>query len=146
MGQSTSTEPMSSQAAGAESNGFGPQIQAVERARERLGRDLDQLTVEVRATMGEQMEKATWKAAATMAAVVAGIAARNGLMAVWKAARKSDPPNNPAAPDTEWMEALGWTIVTGIGVGIARLVATRGAAEGWRRFMGVLPPGLQDVG
>ena len=82
---------------------------------------------------------------ATAAAVFAGIAVRKLLTAGWTKARKSAPPANPAAPETTWPEALAWTAATGIAVGIARLVATRGAAAGWRKATGVLPPGLQDV-
>ena len=64
---------------------------------------------------------------------------------MWTKARKTTPPTNPAARDTQWSEALAWTIATSIGVGIARLVATRGAAAGWEKATGALPPGLEEV-
>ncbi len=81
----------------------------------------------------------------TTAGIIAGVAARKVIVASWKAAKKTDPPTNPAARDTQWGEALIWTIATSIGVGIARLIATRGAAAGWEKATGGLPPGLQEV-
>ncbi len=126
-------------------NGLSPHVAAVQAARERLGRDLDMLNTEVRAQMGQTAEKTAWKIAATGAGIIAGVAARKVIVASWKAAKKTDPPTNPAARDTQWGEALIWTIATSIGVGIARLIATRGAAAGWEKATGGLPPGLQEV-
>lgn len=126
-------------------NGLSDYVSAVEAARERLGRDLDRLTMEVRAEMGQAVEKTVWKIAATGFAVVAGIAARKGLVAAWRKTKHGDPPANPAAPGTQWSDAIIWTIASGLAVGVARLVAERGAAAGWRRSLGHLPPGLEDV-
>lgn len=128
-----------------DANGLAPQQAAVLAARERLARDLDVLNVEVRSEMGSSMEKTVWKLAATGAAVIAGIAVRNVMMTAWKSITKQAPPTNPADPATSWGEALGWTAVTGLAVGVARMVASRGAAAGWQRATGSLPPGLQEV-
>lgn len=128
-----------------ESNGLAPQLEAVRAARERLARDLDVFNVEMRSEMGHTMEKTIWKLAGTGAAVVAGIAVRNVLMSVWRAVTKHDPPANPADPATDWGEALAWAAATGLAVGIARMLASRGAAAGWQKATGMLPPGLQDV-
>lgn len=126
-------------------NGLAPQQAAVREARERLDRDFDVLRKEMRAEMGHTMEKTVWKLAATGAAVVAGVAVRNLLMSAWRGIAKNDPPNNPADPATSWGEAILWTAVTGLAVGVARMVASRGAAAGWQKATGSLPPGLQDV-
>lgn len=126
-------------------NGLTPHVMAVEAARERLGRDLETLNTEVRAQMGQTAEKTAWKFAATGAAIVSGIVARKVIISAWTKAKKTNPPTNPAARDTQWGEALAWTVATSIGVGIARLVATRGAAAGWEKATGALPPGLEDV-
>lgn len=147
MDEVTSAESMSSKQAGngAAANGLAPQIAAVEAARERLGRDLDQLNVEVRAQWGQTMEKTTWKLVGTGSAILASILVRNVMMSLWRSIVKTDPPNNPAQPGTAWGEALAWTAATGVGVGIARMLASRGAAAGWQRATGALPPGLEDV-
>lgn len=139
MGQDTPATTVST------GNGVVPQQQAVLAARERLGRDLDVLNDEMRAEMGHAMEKTLWKLAATGAAILASIAVRNVLMATWRAVAKTEPPNNPADPTTGWGEAVAWTAATGLVIGVARMAASRGAAAGWRRATGSLPPGLQDV-
>jgi hypothetical protein len=127
-------------------NGLTPHVAAVEAARDRLGRDLDLLNTEVRAQMGQTAEKTAWKLAALGSGVVAGIAVRKVLMSGWKATHHGNlPPTNPANRQTQWSEALMWTLATSIGVGIARLVATRGAAGLWEKATGALPPGLEEV-
>jgi hypothetical protein len=127
-------------------NGLSPHVAAVEAARAKLGRDLDLLNTEVRAQMGQTAEKTAWKLAAVGSGVIAGIVVRKVLMTGWKATHKGHtPPTNPANRDTQWSEALTWTLATSIGVGIARLVATRGAAGAWEKFTGNLPPGLEEI-
>lgn len=125
---------------------FPDQERAVREARERLGRDLDQLNVEVRATMGQTAEKASWQALTTIAAVAAAMVVRKSLTAAWSSLRASEPPTNPADPATAWGEAIAWTAATGLVVGIARMVATRGAAGAWARATGTTPPGLRGAG
>ena len=87
-----------------------------------------------------------WKALATLASVGAAVAARNATTAVWKKRTGHEPPMNPADPDTDWGEAVAWTLVTGALAGVARLVARRGAARAWEKVEGDLPPGLQQAG
>lgn len=126
-------------------NGIADHVAAVEAAREKLGEDLDRLTLEVRAQMNQRIEETTWKVLGTGGAILAGMMARKILVAAWTKARKADPPSNPAAPDTSWGEALAWAIASGIVVAIGRLLAERGAAAGWQKARGTLPPGLQEV-
>jgi hypothetical protein len=126
-------------------NGLAEHIAAVESARMRLGRDLDRLTVEVRAQMSKRMQQTAWKALGTGGTILAGLAARKLLTAAWMKARKTQPPSNPAAPGTSWGEALAWAAASGLAVAIVRLLAQRGAAAGWQKAMGSLPPGLQDA-
>ena len=147
MDQVTPAQQVGARSAGAggSKDGITDPAAARDAAREALARDLDQLTVEVRTQMGQTVDKTVWKVGTTLAAVLAGIVTRQALTAAWKAARKSDPPTNPASPSTQWSEAIAWTIVSGIAVGVGRLMASRGAAEGWRRYTGALPPGLEDV-
>lgn len=149
MDQVTPAKAMSSSGTSARTradlNGLGDHVQAVEAARDKLGRDLEMLNTEVRAQMGQTAEKTAWKVAGTGAGIIAGVVARKAIIAGWKAAKKTDPPTNPAARETQWGEALAWTLATSIGVGIARLIAARGAAAGWERATGSLPPGLQEV-
>lgn len=126
-------------------NGLAQHVEAVELARTKLGQDLDRLTLEVRAQMSKRIEKTAWKAVATGGTILAGFAARKLLAAAWTKTRKTDPPSNPAAPDTSWGEALAWAAASGLAVAVIHLLVQRGAAAGWQKAMGSLPPGLQEV-
>lgn len=86
-----------------------------------------------------------WKGAATAASIAAGLAARKIAVALWRRQRGGDPPANPADPTTSWGEAVTWTAVVGVAVGVARLLARRGAAGAWRAVEGKLPPDLEEV-
>lgn len=89
--------------------------------------------------------KYVWKVVGAGAGIGAAALTRAALRSGWRKVRKSDPPANPASPSTSWPEALTWAASTGVALGVARLVAQRGAAEGWRKTTGSLPPGLEEV-
>lgn len=90
--------------------------------------------------------KIGWKIVALAFAVPTGMAVRKALDTGWKKARHGDePPKNPAAPGTDWPEALAWAAVSGIAVAAARLLAARGAAATWKSLTGKLPPGIEDA-
>jgi hypothetical protein len=124
-------------------NGLAPAVRDVEVARMRLGHDLEVLNHEVRAQMGQTVEKLAWKAVVIVSALVAGIGTQKALTAGWRSATKHDPPQNPVNPQTGWGEALSWTIATAVSVGVTKVVATRAAAAGWQKATGELPPGLE---
>ena len=86
-----------------------------------------------------------WKIVAMAFAVPTGIAVRKAIETGWRKTKHDDPPKNPAAPGTEWSEALMWAAVSGIAVATARLVAARGAAATWKSLTGKLPPGVEDA-
>ncbi len=90
--------------------------------------------------------KTLWNAAATGAGFAAAWATRRTLVSVWRQRRDSEPPANPEVPSTGWGEAAAWAAFTGMAVGMARLLARRGAAAGWRRAAGDRPPGLEEGG
>jgi hypothetical protein len=127
------------------SNGLAQHVAAVTAARDRLGRDLDTLDAEVRAQVSQTLEKTTWRVVGTGLAILSGIVVRKLLIAIWKRLTHQEPPTNPGAPDTTWVEALSWALASGAAVGVARLVAARGATAGWQRVTGDLPPDVEDV-
>jgi hypothetical protein len=63
----------------------------------------------------------------------------------WVKARPNDPPRDPASPGTGWGDALAWATLSGLGIALGRLVATRTAASAWRGLTGSEPPGAQTV-
>lgn len=87
-------------------------------------------------------EETTWQVVAVGSAALAGIGARQLMNSGWKLVRRDEPPENPAARSVDWSDAIAWTVVTGVVVGLMRLVAERGAASGWRRVKGHYPKGL----
>lgn len=88
-------------------------------------------------------EEQTWEVVAMGSAALAAITARALMRGGWKLVRHNEPPENPAARSVDWREAVAWTVVTGIVVGLMRLFAERGAAAGWRTFRGRYPKGLE---
>lgn len=70
-----------------------------------------------------------FKAVAAGAGMIASLAARNISTAVWRAARNEEPPSDPEAASISWGEAIAWSALTGLLVGVANLVARRAAAS-----------------
>jgi hypothetical protein len=68
------------------------------------------------------------KVAALAATFVAGTIARKILTAAWKKVTGSEPPTDPHDPDIALTQALGWSIVVGVGMEVARLLAARAVA------------------
>lgn len=91
------------------------------------------------------MGNTMYKLLALGASVAAASAARNAASGLWRSRVGDDPPKNPADPGTSWGEAVAWTLVTGAFVGLARMLAQRGAAEAFRAVEGDYPEALQDV-
>ena len=79
-----------------------------------------------------------------VAARVAATAARKALNASWRAATGKPPPANPASPEVQMREALLWAAASGTIVAVARMLATRRAAQYYARSTGHLPPGVAD--
>jgi hypothetical protein len=83
-----------------------------------------------------------WGVFSLVAALLAATVARKALTASWKAATGKPPPANPASPDVDMREALMWAAASGTIVAVARMLATRRAANYYARSTGHLPPGV----
>ncbi len=86
-----------------------------------------------------------WRILGGVSAVLAGIAARKLLAAGWRKTTGHNPPANPAAPGTQWREAVAFAFVSGAAMGLARMIATRRAAGFYRKSTGHLPAGMEEV-
>ena len=86
-----------------------------------------------------------WRILGGVSAVLAGIAARKLLAAGWRKTTGRNPPANPAAPGTQWREAVAFAFVSGAAMGLARMIATRRAAGFYRKSTGHLPAGMEEV-
>jgi hypothetical protein len=69
------------------------------------------------------------KIASAAAAMAAAFVARKLITFVWTKAVGKEPPTHPEDPQVALTEALGWSVLTGITVEAARLLATRAAAR-----------------
>jgi len=86
-----------------------------------------------------------WSVMGLASTVVATMAARKAITTTWKLSTGKKPPQNPAHPDVSMGEAVVWAAVSGVAVGLARMLASRKAADYYRRSTGHLPPNLEDV-
>lgn len=86
-----------------------------------------------------------WSVFGLAATVFATIVARKAMTTSWKVATGKNPPQNPAHPDVSIGEAAAWATASGVAVGVARMIASRKAADYYRRSTGHLPPNLEDV-
>jgi hypothetical protein len=89
--------------------------------------------------------KVGYKLMATFASVVGAFAARKVLQLAWKTATGKQPPANPEHPEVTWAEAIGWAVVSGAVIGVARMAAQRKVAASWHKSTGQLPPGLEST-
>ena len=86
--------------------------------------------------------KGSWKVLGSTSALVAGIATAKALDATWKTATGKKPPTSPESPEIGNREALAWAALSGMAMGVARMYATRRAANYWVKSFGTLPPGM----
>lgn len=86
--------------------------------------------------------KTSWKLLGTAAGLTAALATTKALDATWKTATGREPPNSPESPDIGNREAFAWAAVSGLALGVARMYATRRAANYWVKSFGTLPPGM----
>ncbi len=65
----------------------------------------------------------------TVAAMAAAFVARKVITVAWTKATGKEPPTHPEDPQVALSEALSWSMLTGVTVEAARLLATRAAAR-----------------
>jgi Protein of unknown function (DUF4235) len=68
-----------------------------------------------------------------IAAMIAAQIAAKVVDRVWAKTTGKAPPTQPHSPDVHWAEAVGWSVVSGTSIGVARLLASRRAAGAWQR-------------
>jgi hypothetical protein len=69
------------------------------------------------------------------AAFLAERVIRQAATSGWRLVYGEDPPRNPERLDVTWSQAITWTALTGVTMTMAGLLARRGAAVGWRRYV-----------
>jgi hypothetical protein len=81
-----------------------------------------------------------WQGVALASGTLAAAGVRRAAVTSWRTTKHEDPPENPAAPDVGWRDALIWAMAVAVGAAVARVVAQRGAAAVWERATGDPPP------
>ena len=71
----------------------------------------------------------TTKITSAVAAMAAAFVARKLITFAWTKATGKEPPTHPEDPRVALTEALSWSVLTGVTVEAARLLATRAAAR-----------------
>ena len=85
-------------------------------------------------------EQITWVIVGAGAAMIASSLVERSMKAGWRAMMNEDPPKKPENPETGWKEALAWTALSAIAIGLSQTFAKRGAALGWEYAIGKQPP------
>jgi len=73
-------------------------------------------------------------------AVLGASVSKRALDKSWRVATGKKPPTNPADPEVSTREAVTWVVTSGTVIGLARMLATRRAANYYLRSTGVNPP------
>ncbi len=91
-------------------------------------------------------KKYGWKAVTVGLGALTGLVTQRVLEVIWKGLRGSTPPKVAGDRRSSWADALSWAVATGVGVGVARLLAMRSAAALWEAAVHEPPPelGLDD--
>ena len=69
------------------------------------------------------------KVVSAAAAMAAAFVVRKVLTFAWTKATGKEPPTHPEDPQVALTEALTWSVLTGVSIEAARLLATRAAAR-----------------
>ncbi len=93
--------------------------------------------------MADSGSSKMWSVFSLVSALGAAALAKKALDSGWRAATGKRPPENPADPDVQMVEAIAWAVVSGTFVALARMMAQRRAANYYRKSAGHLPPQLQ---
>ena len=88
------------------------------------------------------VKKFGWKGVTVGVGALTGFVTLRGLEVIWTALRGSTPPKVAADRRSSWADALSWAVATGVGVGVARLLAMRSAAALWEAAVHEPPPEL----
>jgi Protein of unknown function (DUF4235) len=92
--------------------------------------------------MANAVDKLGWKLMGGVSAAAAATATRKAAERVYQAGIGDAPPENPSSPHVRLRDAILWAALSGVVVGLVRLMVERTAAAAWVRARGELPPGL----
>ena len=77
----------------------------------------------------QKKEDFSTRAFNTLTLLAAPFIARKAITLVWTKVTGKEPPTNPEDPGVAFVEALAWSVLTGVTVATLRLLATRAVAR-----------------
>jgi hypothetical protein len=77
----------------------------------------------------QKKEDFSTRAFNTLTMLAAPFIARKAITVVWTRVTGKKPPTNPEDPGVAFVEALTWSVLTGVTVATLRLLATRAVAR-----------------
>ena len=89
----------------------------------------------------EPSEQIAWLVVGAGAAMIASSLMERSMKAGWRVVTSEDPPKKPESLDTGWKQAVTWTVLSAVALGLTQVFARRGAAIGWEKALGRQPPG-----
>lgn len=89
--------------------------------------------------MGEKL----WSLATTGAAIGGGIMAKKVAEGGWTFITGKEPANNPADPDTDWVESIIFALITGAFVQFVKVLVNRQSTQAFKKSTGRLPKSAQ---
>jgi hypothetical protein len=78
---------------------------------------------------GKNKEDFGTRAFNTVTMMAASFVARRAITVVWTRVTGKKPPTNPEDPGVAFLEALTWSVLTGVTVATVRLLAIRAVAR-----------------
>ncbi len=86
--------------------------------------------------MADKSEKPDmqWRVVGGLVGLAVGFASRKVLSFAWEKATGKKPPASADALDISLGEAIAYAVVMGLGMEVARIVATRAAARKWQAW------------
>ncbi|GII54500.1 hypothetical protein Pth03_28890 [Planotetraspora thailandica] len=75
-----------------------------------------------------------WRIVGGLVGLAVGFASRKVLSYAWEKSTGKKPPANVDSPEISLREALAYAVVMGLGMEVARIIATRAAAKRYRSW------------
>ncbi|GGK72804.1 hypothetical protein Sme01_07680 [Sphaerisporangium melleum] len=87
-----------------------------------------------------------WRLIGAVVALGVGFATRKAIEFGWQKATGKKPPADPNSLETGLAEAVGFAVVLGVGMEVARIVATRSAHKRYQAWKAVTDKAERVVG
>ncbi|WP_214111251.1 DUF4235 domain-containing protein [Acrocarpospora catenulata] len=75
-----------------------------------------------------------WRIVGGLVGLAVGFASKKVLTFAWEKTTGKKPPANADSPDVSLGEAIAYAVVMGLGMEVARIIATRAAAKRWQSW------------